>query len=126
MDILRCKLETSVMPDALVMRTISDVIDSPPKFNADYKNKFMPTDAIGLEVLLLASSLLTNQTYIFDTSGSRSADELLQGWQDMCVASDGYNCSKRIAHLRKIDPDILTNPNAGGSQHRDRSQSAKR
>ncbi|CAF1335191.1 unnamed protein product [Rotaria sordida] len=87
MDILRSKLKTSVMPDALVMRTIFDVIDSPPKFNSDYKNKFMPTDAIGLEMFLLASSLLTNQTYIFDTSGSRSADELLQGWQDMCVAS---------------------------------------
>ena len=87
MDILRCKIKTSVMPDAMVMRTIFDVIDSPPKFNSDYKDKFMSTDAIGLELILLASSLLINQTYLFDTSTSRSADELLQSWQDMCVAS---------------------------------------
>lgn len=87
MDILRSKIKTSVMPDAMVMRTIFDVIDSPPKFNSDYKNKLMPPGAIGLELLLLASSLLTNQTYTFDTSGTPSADELLQSWQDMCVAS---------------------------------------
>jgi uncharacterized membrane protein YesL len=75
------------MPDALVMRTIFDVIDSPPKFNSNYKNKFLPKDAIGLELLLLASSLVCNQTYEFDTDGSQSADYLLQAWQDNCVAA---------------------------------------
>lgn len=87
LDILKAKIRTSVMPDALVMRTIFDVIDSSPKFNSDYKNRLMPTDIIGLELLLISSTLLTNQTYVFDTSGTRSADELLQSWQDMCVAS---------------------------------------
>lgn len=87
MDILRAKIKSSVMPDAMVMRTIFDVIDSPPKFNSNYKNKLLSVGAIGLEILLLASSLLCNQTYMFDTEGSQSADDLLQTWQDKCVAS---------------------------------------
>ncbi|CAF1648905.1 unnamed protein product [Adineta ricciae] len=89
MDILRAKIKTAVMPDALVMRTIFDVIDSPPKFNANYKDKLLPQGAIGLELLLLASSLLCNQTYEFDTDsdGKQSADDLLQAWQDNCMAA---------------------------------------
>ncbi|CAM4953391.1 unnamed protein product [Rotaria socialis] len=39
---------------------------------------------------------------------------------------DGYNCSKRIAYLKKLDLDILVNSNAGDSQNRGRSQSANR
>jgi hypothetical protein len=71
MDILRAKMRSSVMPDAMVMRTIFDVIDSPPKFNSNYKNKLLPRDAIGLELLLLASSLV-------------------QAWQDNCVAASMF------------------------------------
>lgn len=87
MDILRAKLKSSVMPDAMAMRTIFEVIDSPPKFNSNYKNKLLPRNAIGLELILLASSLLCNQTYVFDTEGDQSADNLLQTWQDNCVAA---------------------------------------
>jgi hypothetical protein len=90
MDILRAKMRSSVMPDAMVMRTIFDVIDSPPKFNSNYKNKLLPRDAIGLELLLLASSLVCNQTYEFDIEGGQSADGLLQAWQDNCVAASMF------------------------------------
>ncbi|CAF4219714.1 unnamed protein product [Rotaria socialis] len=44
--------------------------------------------------------------------------------EKMC--KDGYNCSKRIAYLKKLDLDILVNSNAGDSQNRGRSQSANR
>ncbi|CAM4784705.1 unnamed protein product [Rotaria magnacalcarata] len=87
LDILRAKIKYSVMPDAMVMRTIFEVIDSPLKFNFNYKNTLLPRDTICLELLLLASSLVCNQTYVFDTEGSQSADELLQAWQDNCVAA---------------------------------------
>jgi hypothetical protein len=75
MDILRAKIRLSVMPDAMVTRTIFAVIDSPPKFNSNYKNNLLPPDTTGFELLLLASSLLCNQTYEFDTEGSRSAGQ---------------------------------------------------
>lgn len=90
MDILKSKIKSAVMPDAMVMRTIFDVIDAPPKFNSNYKNRFLPLGATGLEMLLLASSLVCNQTYEFDTQGNPSADEILQNWQDMCVASGEF------------------------------------
>lgn len=75
------------MPDAMVMRTIFEIIDAPPKFNSSYKDKLLPKEAIGLELLLLASSIVCNQTYAFATEGSPSADQLLQIWQDNCVAA---------------------------------------
>jgi hypothetical protein len=87
MDILKSKIKSIMTPDAMVMRTIFEVIDSPPKFNSSYKDKLLPPDAIGLELLILSSSLITNQIYTFDTSGSPSADSLIQAWQDMCFAS---------------------------------------
>ncbi|CAF3468508.1 unnamed protein product [Rotaria socialis] len=87
LDILRAKIKSSVMPDAMVMRTTFEVFDSPPKFTSNYKSKLSLRDAIGLELLLLASSLVCNQTYVFDTEGSQSADDLLQAWQDNCVAA---------------------------------------
>lgn len=87
MDILKSKLKSTVVPDAMVMRTIFDIIDSPPKFNADYKDKQMPVDIISIELMLLSSSLLSNQTFMFETSGKPSAMEMLEAWQDMCVAA---------------------------------------
>ncbi|CAF1481953.1 unnamed protein product, partial [Adineta steineri] len=87
MDIIRAKMKSLVVADALVTRTVFEIIDSPPKFNSNYKNKFLSPDSIGLNIFLLASSLLCNQTYNFDTEGSQSADQMLQDWQDMCVAS---------------------------------------
>ena len=90
MEILRAKIKSSVMPDAMVMRTIFDVIDSPPKFNSNHKNKFLPPDAIGLEIMLLASSLVCNQTYEFDTEGEQSANEIIQNRQDMYVAASMF------------------------------------
>jgi hypothetical protein len=44
MDILKSKLKTTVMPDAMVMRIIFEVIDSPPKFKSFYENKLLPPD----------------------------------------------------------------------------------
>jgi hypothetical protein len=90
MDILRSKMKSSVMPDAMVMRTIFDVIDSPPKFNSNFKNKLLTPDCIGLEILLFASSLVSNQTYQFDTEGAESADKILQDHQDMFFASSTF------------------------------------
>jgi hypothetical protein len=105
MDILRAKVKSSVMPDALVMRTIFDVIDSPPKFNSNYKNKLLPKDAIGLEILLLASSLVCNQTYEFDTDGSQSADDLLQAWQDNCVAASMFTIFCKHSFIYFLGPN---------------------
>lgn len=98
MDVLRAKIKSSVVPDAMVMRTIFDVIDSPPKFNANLKNKFLPPKTIGLEMLLLALSLVSNQTYVFDTVGDPSADKMLQDWQDMCFAA-GILSNARLISL---------------------------
>jgi hypothetical protein len=75
------------MPDALVMRTISDIIDSPSKFNADYKDESMLSNPITIESPLLSSSLVNNQTFVFETTGTPSANVMLQAWQDMCVAA---------------------------------------
>ncbi|CAF1382849.1 unnamed protein product [Rotaria magnacalcarata] len=52
-------------------------------------------------------------------------DEVLEDLREVAIKY-GYNCSKRIAYLKKVDLDILANSNAGGSQNRGRSQSAKR
>jgi alpha-glucosidase (family GH31 glycosyl hydrolase) len=87
MDILKSKLRSIMMPDAMVIRTIFDVIDSPPKFNADYKDRELPSDIISLELMLIASSSLSNQTFMFDTQDHPSANEMLQTWQDKCVAA---------------------------------------
>ena len=86
MDILKSKIRSSVMPDALVMRTIFDIIDSPPKSNVDYKDESMLPNPITIESLLLSSSLVSNQTFVFETTGTPSANVMLQAWQDMCVA----------------------------------------
>lgn len=86
-DILKAKLKSSVVPDALVMRTVFELIDTQPKFNANYKDRLMPHDMISLDLILLASSLLCNQTFTFDTDDMPSAKDLLEAWQDMCVAA---------------------------------------
>lgn len=87
MDILRSKMKSTVMPDAMVMRTIFDIIDSPPKFNMDYKDESTLPNPITIELLLLSSSLVNNQTFVFETTGTPSANVMLQAWQDMCVAA---------------------------------------
>ena len=71
----------------MVMRTIFDIIDVPPKFNADRKQSPFVHRAISIEYLFISSSLLNNQTFVFDTSDNPSADVMLQDWQDMCVAA---------------------------------------
>lgn len=87
MDILRSKLKSSVVPDAMVMRTVFDIIDSPPKFNADYRDKPSPLDVVSIELTLLSSSLLSNQTFVFEINENPSAIQMLEAWQDMCVAA---------------------------------------
>ncbi|CAM4953665.1 unnamed protein product [Rotaria socialis] len=52
-------------------------------------------------------------------------DEAVEDLQEAEIKY-GYNCSKRIAYLKKLDLDILVNSNAGDSQNRGRSQSANR
>ena len=92
MDILKMKLRSPVLPDAMVMRTIFDVVDSPPIFNSEYKNRDLSSGMISMEMMLLASSLLSNQTFVFDTNDKPSADAMLQAWQDMCVAACKCRC----------------------------------
>lgn len=86
-----------MVPDALVMRTIFELIDSQPKFNANYnKDRTTPADMISLDLMLLSSSLLSNQTFTFDTTDDPSAKDILEAWQDMCVAAcklTRENCS---------------------------------
>lgn len=71
----------------MVMRTIFDIIDVPPKFNADYMKETLPRNVISLELLLIASSLLANQTFQFDSDETDSANHAIQLWQDKCIAA---------------------------------------
>lgn len=66
----------------MVMRTVFDPIKASSKLNSTHANKPLPLDTISWELLLLASSLLTNQHYIFESESTGSANQLLLDYMD--------------------------------------------
>ena len=71
----------------MVMRTIFETVKSIPKFNAMYANKHLEESAIGWETFLLTSSLITNQTYVFDNQSSPSANTMMLNYMDTMIAA---------------------------------------
>ena len=71
----------------MVMRTVFDAVKSTPKFNAMYANKQIPQHSIGWEIFLLASSLVTNQTYVFDIQSTPSANSMMLDYMDTVIAA---------------------------------------
>jgi hypothetical protein len=75
----------------MVMRTVFDAVKSIPKFNAMYANTHLEEGAIGWETFLLASSLITNQTYVFDNESTPSANTTMLNYMDTMIAACKLN-----------------------------------
>lgn len=71
----------------MVMRTIFETVKSVPKFNAMYANKHLEESAIGWQTFLLTSSLITNQTYVFDNQSFPSANTMMLNYMDTMIAA---------------------------------------
>lgn len=69
----------------MVMRTVFDTIKSAPKFNATYVNRVISERCIGWELFLLASSLFTNQVFLFENDSNTSANTMILNYMDAII-----------------------------------------
>ncbi|CAF4122600.1 unnamed protein product, partial [Rotaria magnacalcarata] len=76
-EILRQKLKTTNVADAMVERFQWEALMACTKLNAT-RLVNVPPNSIGLELYFLASSLLTNHTFIFE----KEANEKMCSWMD--------------------------------------------
>ena len=77
LEILRQKLKTANMPDAMVERFQWEALMATTKLNTTRLINILP-NSIGLELYFLASSLLNNQTFVFQTD----ANVKMCNWMD--------------------------------------------
>lgn len=71
----------------MVMRTVFDPIKASPKLNLTHANKPIPLNTISWELFLMASSLLTNQSYLFQDGSASSAKQLLLNYMDTIMSA---------------------------------------
>ncbi len=87
MEIIRQKLKTANFPDAMVERFQWEALMAGTKLNAT-RQVNIPANSIGLELYFLASSLLSNHTFVFQTD----ANEKMCTWMDeLALARKGHN-----------------------------------
>lgn len=86
-DIIRYKCKNPNTPDPMVMRIIFDSIKSTPKFNSQYAHQTLSECSIGWELFLMTSSLLSNQTFIFEHESNSSANSIILEYMDNMIAA---------------------------------------
>ena len=84
-NIIKHKIKHPQVPDAMVMRTIFDPIKTSPKYNSIYASKSIPAHGVGWELFVLASSLITNQSYFFENKSATSANFILLNYMDTVI-----------------------------------------
>jgi hypothetical protein len=85
LNIIKYKIKHPQVPDPMVMRTIFDSIKTSPKYNSIYVNKSIPVRGVGWELFVLASSLITNQSYFFENKSATSANLILLNYMDTVI-----------------------------------------
>lgn len=86
-DILKYKMKNPQFPDPMTIRTVFEPIKSSPRFNSTQATKLVPNYAIGWEFFLLASSLITDQIFLFEDGSSPSANSDILEYMDKIVAA---------------------------------------